>query len=192
MLVVDLVRHGVTEWNRERRIQGHLDVPLSELGRDQARALAERLCGEADAVDLIVSSDLVRARQTADIVAAALSRPVTVDARWRERDLGDLQGRLWAEVEAGGLGILDAPPNGETRRAQHARVFANLEALRADRAAGRVLVFTHGGCVRSALAMCVDHEISPWLPNTSLTRLSHDGARWSLDMVGDAAHLELH
>jgi len=85
-----LIRHGETEWNREGRMQGHIDIPLSQEGVTQALRLAERFAGEA--FDALVSSDLRRAFQTAERIAAGSGRPVLVDARLRERNLGVLQG----------------------------------------------------------------------------------------------------
>jgi len=97
MTTLLLVRHGETDWNAERRWQGHADVPLNERGREQARALAEQLAGES--VDAIYSSDLSRARDTADILGARLDVPVVVDADLREIDVGPVEG-LTAEESA--------------------------------------------------------------------------------------------
>jgi len=83
-MAIFLARHGETEWNRVGRWQGSTDIPLSEVGRDQALALAERLRGRG--ITEAHASDLSRARETAEIVAAALGvAPVRLDARFRER-----------------------------------------------------------------------------------------------------------
>src|SRR5581483_11305534 len=97
MTTLLLVRHGETDWNAERRWQGHADVPLNARGREQARALAEELAGES--IDAIYSSDLSRAQDTADIVGARLDVPVVVDPDLREIDVGPVEG-LTAEESA--------------------------------------------------------------------------------------------
>src|SRR6266850_4226595 len=91
-----LVRHGETAWNAEGRVQGQLDLPLSETGLAQARALAAVLAGES--FSAIYSSDLARARQTAQPLAGLLKKEVFLDARLRERHYGVFQGMTYAEA----------------------------------------------------------------------------------------------
>src|ERR687891_2945889 len=107
-----LARHGETDWNLERRWQGHSDRPLNETGRAQAEALAEQLAGEPIAA--IYSSDLMRAHETARIVASRLGRDVVAVPGLRERRFGSWEGLLDAEVEARFPGA-HGPPDGETR-----------------------------------------------------------------------------
>ena len=90
-----LVRHGESTWNAEERLQGQLDPPLSERGREQSRALAAMLDGLPD--DRVVCSDLGRARETAELLGL---RPARFDPRWREIDVGSWGGRVAAEVDA--------------------------------------------------------------------------------------------
>jgi broad specificity phosphatase PhoE len=85
------VRHGVTDWNREGRFQGRTDVPLNDEGVAQAHSAARRLQGVP--VDIIVSSPLIRAIKTAEIIAAGPSKPVSIDADLVECDFGSLEGR---------------------------------------------------------------------------------------------------
>jgi broad specificity phosphatase PhoE len=134
-----LVRHGETDWNAERRWQGHADVPLNERGRDQARALAESLAGER--IDAIFTSDLSRARETADIVAARLHVPVAVDPDLREIDVGPLEGLTADEAKA-----VDGWQGEPTER--HAERILGALARIAGRHDGRILVVTHGGSMR--------------------------------------------
>jgi broad specificity phosphatase PhoE len=134
-----LVRHGETDWNAERRWQGHADVPLNERGRDQARELAESLAGER--IDAIFTSDLSRARETADIVAARLHVPVAVDPDLREIDVGPLEGLTADEAKA-----LDGWLGEPTER--HAERILGALARIAGRHDGRILVVTHGGSMR--------------------------------------------
>jgi broad specificity phosphatase PhoE len=91
-----LVRHGETDWNRDGRWQGGSDTRLNDLGREQARALAEQLDGD---IDVLYSSDLARARETAEIVAAKLGLEVRLDPRLRERGFGSWEGLTMPEIE---------------------------------------------------------------------------------------------
>ncbi len=94
-----LIRHGESVGNAEGRMQGQFDSPLSDRGRDQARALLARLQGEGWKPTVIYSSDLSRAAETAGILAAGLGTQVTLDARLREYDNGVLGGVIWRELE---------------------------------------------------------------------------------------------
>lgn len=152
-----LIRHGQSTWNATDRWQGHADPPLSELGRAQAEHAAGKLAGAGLAS--VVSSDLARARQTAEILAGALGLgPVAIDPLLRERDVGEWEGLTRAEIEvrfpdllaAWTDGLLDAPPGGESHDTMARRATAALTALAAGRGAGeRVLVVTHGGLIRA-------------------------------------------
>ena len=149
-----IARHGETDWNRERRWQGHADQPLNECGREQARGLAERLRDVAP--ELVYSSDLARARETAEIVGALLGLTVRLDARLREVDVGEWSGLTTAEVEVLYPDGLERRrlgrtgwERGETFEAMGVRVVAALRDIAAASPDGRVLVITHGGCVRS-------------------------------------------
>lgn len=93
---VILIRHGETTWNRATRIQGHTDIPLSELGLAQAERLAETLADEPLAA--IYASDLSRARQTAEAVAHRQGLPVRIDVGLRERAFGRFEGLSWDEI----------------------------------------------------------------------------------------------
>jgi probable phosphoglycerate mutase len=143
-----LARHGETDWNLERRWQGHSDRPLNETGRAQAEALAEQLAGEPIAA--IYSSDLMRAHETARIVASRLGRDVVAVPGLRERRFGSWEGLRDAEVEARFPGA-HGPPDGETRDEMLRRVLQSLEAIAATHAGETVLVVAHGGPIRAVL-----------------------------------------
>ena len=150
-----LARHGETDWNRERRWQGHADPELNEAGREQARELARTLALAPPAT--IYASDLARSRETAEIVGRELGLPVVLDPRLREVDVGEWSGLLWSEIEerypegvkrrlAGGTGW----ERGERFEAMRERVEAVLREIAAAHAGERVLVVTHGGPVVAA------------------------------------------
>jgi 2,3-bisphosphoglycerate-dependent phosphoglycerate mutase len=153
-----LIRHGETDWNREGRIQGLSDPPLSARGREQAQALAEAL--GARPIDALWSSDLRRALETAEPLAARLGLELRVSAALRERDFGVNEGRVADEVAAE-LGTLagtawhgpdDRHPEGESLRELYERVAAFLDALLAEPPADEVALVTSGGPIRMAAA----------------------------------------
>jgi len=152
-----LVRHGETDWNSERRWQGHADQPLNDAGRKQARELAETLTDRG--IDVVYSSDLVRAHETALIVAQRLGLPVQVDAGLREVDVGDWAGRLVSEIEADDPEAFQlwrqgrkAWNGGESYEEMGERVVGAVLRL-AERHPGQtVLIVTHGGSIRACRA----------------------------------------
>jgi glucosyl-3-phosphoglycerate phosphatase len=165
-----LVRHGESTWNAEERLQGQLDPPLSDRGREQSRALRAVLDGLPD--DRVVCSDLGRARQTAELLGM---RPARFDERWREIDVGEWGGRVAAEVDAQGSELTNwrggprKAPSGESWDDFSARVSGAVDELVA--AGGPWTVVCHGGCIRVAVSHLTGadplHLGSP--PNASAT-----------------------
>ncbi|HVE67880.1 MAG TPA: histidine phosphatase family protein [Solirubrobacteraceae bacterium] len=153
-----LARHGETDDNREPiRIQGRLDTPLNDTGRAQADELGRRLAG--DGIAALYSSQLARARETAEIAGRHLGLEPVVDPRLAEGDRGELEGRLWRDVAREDPELYAAWrragadfrfPGGESLREQQERTLAALEDVRA---AGRLpaLVVCHGGSIRTVL-----------------------------------------
>jgi probable phosphoglycerate mutase len=140
-----LIRHGETEWARLGRHTGRTDVPLTETGRDQARALGRRLAGHR--FDLVLTSPLSRASETAAL--AGFGAGAVVDPDLREWDYGIFEGRLTSEIRADvpGWSIWTGPwPEGETATQVGARADGVLERARAID--GDVLVFAHGHLLR--------------------------------------------
>jgi probable phosphoglycerate mutase len=149
-----LARHGETDWNRDHRWQGQADPPLNDAGRAQSHALARALAAEPPAA--IYSSDLSRARETAEIVAATFAVPLALDPRLREVDVGEWSGLTMAEVERffphgaqdrreGGTGWR----RGERYEAMSERVLEAVYAIAAAHRGARILAVTHGGPMRS-------------------------------------------
>jgi broad specificity phosphatase PhoE len=144
-----LVRHGQSTWNADGRWQGHADPPLSPLGMAQAREAAEA----CPPVDAVVASDLLRARQTAEVIARSRDfGPVAADRRLRETDSGEWTGLTRAQIDRAWPGWLAEerrPPNFEGWDEVAARVAAALADIHAARPGGRVLVVVHGGVIRA-------------------------------------------
>ena len=147
MTTLLLVRHGETDWNADGRLQGQTDRPLSDHGRRQARTLAEELDGEA--LDAIYSSDLSRARETAEIVAERLGLAVELDADLREKDWGNWEGLT--AVERDRVEFV-----GESTQAHQERILRALQRISEHHPGEeRVLVVTHGGSMRRVQAAAI-------------------------------------
>ena len=160
MATILLARHGETDWNREGRWQGWADPPLNETGREQARALAEEL--RHTPFDAVYSSDLRRAHETAEIVAAPHRVAVVVDSGLREIDVGSWSGLTRAEITAR---FPDGKrPDGETHEQQATRVRAAVTRIARTHPGGRVLVVGHGGTIRSIHDLISDVAYHP-VPN---------------------------
>jgi broad specificity phosphatase PhoE len=148
-----LARHGETDWNRDRRVQGHSDTRLNDTGRAQARALAESLAAER--IDAVYSSDLLRAHETARIVASPRGLEVTALPDLRERHFGSWEGLTDDEVLerypwAAGKPWGDA----ETVEEMSRRVLDALDRIGDAHPRGSILVVSHGGPLRAVLARC--------------------------------------
>jgi broad specificity phosphatase PhoE len=151
MTILYLIRHGETDWNVERRWQGHADIPLNERGRQQATQIAQQLAGAGLAA--IYSSDLQRALDTAKELSRTTGLPVHTDKRLREINQGEWQGLLAEEVQArhgeilrlSRLDPLDAaPPGGETVKQVRDRVIAAIEEIHRNHPHQRVAIVSHG------------------------------------------------
>ena len=147
-----VIRHGETDWNRQHRFQGQIDVPLNDIGLAQAQRLRVRLADEP--IDVLVCSDLQRARSTAEPLARARTLAPQLQPLWREQGFGLLEGLdvptirsrhadLWARWTRHEADY--ALPGGESNAAFHARVMQALAALVATHPGQRLAVVTHGG-----------------------------------------------
>jgi len=198
-----LIRHGESVGNAEGRMQGQFDSPLSDLGRDQARALLARLQGEGWNPAVIYSSDLCRASETAGILAAGLEAPVTLDVRLREYDIGVLSGVIWREVEAlypevwrklqqrDGSSVI---PGEEGLAAFHERLSSTAaDILAAHQDDETVAVVSHGGSLGMILVYLL--HIAPRRPlpfrfdNTSLSIVDVEPRGVRLTLLNCTCHL---
>ncbi len=177
------MRHGETDWNRERRFQGQADVPLNREGRRQARELADRLAGETYAA--AYSSPLRRAIETAQILASRLHFEIESRDALKEVDVGSWSGltttelesrypqgfRRWADDWSGGW------TDGETYDELGRRVVADLFTIARRHPGERVLAVTHGGAIRAVLA--------------AIAGLSFESGRTAIAFVENCAVVEL-
>ena len=201
-----LIRHGETDWNRELRFQGQVDVPLNATGHEQARRLAERLQAERLAVDHLVSSDLIRTRQTAQPMLSALLPQLhidnLVDASLREQSFGLVDGMRVDDIK---LQHADAwhnwlrfdadvgMPGGETTRQFHARVMDAVRRLAQQHAGKTLMVVTHGGVLdmiwRTAQGVGLQGPRQSDIPNAGFNRVRLNGDAIELLHWADVRHL---
>jgi probable phosphoglycerate mutase len=199
-----LVRHGETAWNAERRLQGHLDIALNTEGARQADAVARALAGTH--IDAVISSDLQRASQTAQAIAASHKLPVQVERALRERCYGGFEGLLYAEIEQRYPrefakwqarevdAVLPEGANpGESFRQFYER---STHAIfdRAARCAGQTIVLVaHGGVLecayRCALGLSLETPRTFTIPNASINRFTFQDGKLTLISWGEIAHL---
>jgi probable phosphoglycerate mutase len=194
------IRHGETDWNREQRFQGQIDVPLNAMGLAQAQRLGVRLA--ADPHHALFSSDLGRARETAAPLAAAWKlAPLTMPGL-REQSFGVLEGLDVPTIKAQHAGLwlqwLEhradfALPGGESLRQFHSRVMTAVRELAAAAPGQRVAVVTHGGVLdmlwRTAHGLPLDGLRACEIPNTGLNRLRWAGDTLQIEQWADDSHL---
>jgi 2,3-bisphosphoglycerate-dependent phosphoglycerate mutase len=193
-----LIRHGQTDYNANGRWQGHLDVPLNDIGFNQAQALAQRLAGWP--VQALYSSDLQRARMTAVPLAQVWGLTPVYDPIWRERHVGVFEGRgsselqvaypeVWAKMRQGIIEI----PEGEAYATLQARVAGAYQQLIVNHPDEMVSVVSHGGALNALVAYVLGipqhYGRLSFHGNTGLTilRVNEHGPR--LVMLNDTRHL---
>ena len=201
-----LVRHGETDWNAEGRIQGMLDVPLNALGMRQAALTAAELARSIDMADM-VSSDLVRTRETTTPIAEATGFEPRFDARIRERNFGVWQGKTyeeWRVLDAVGMARYNAgdpdygPEGGETATQFLARCVSAVSDLVTISKERTLILVTHGGVVSSMVRHAQGlnpQSARTWsVPNASISEWRveyvNDDPVFYVDRIGDVSHLE--
>jgi 2,3-bisphosphoglycerate-dependent phosphoglycerate mutase len=179
--ILFLFRHGETDWNREGRLQGHIDTPLNATGLAQAHALGESL--RPHRLDAVLSSDLARARTTAEIVATAIGVPLFIETGLREVDVGAAEGLLWAEAKIRfGEGLTErwysdgdvAFPGGETGITTRMRGLRALRRFAAAHPYRRIGVSTHGAMVRQLMKHALPAGTHAGIRNTALYVLRYE------------------
>lgn len=196
------VRHGETDWNTQRRLQGHIDTPLNPVGLAQAEATAKGL--QAHRFDALYCSDLIRTLQTARYAARGLNLPIHLRHELRERHYGAFQGLTYSEAEQHfpadyarfkarepGYAILD---DGESLLQHRRRVLACLEQIAASHVGQTVLVVTHGGVLDLVYRLATGLDLAAprdfGIPNAALNWIEHRAGAWPLLQWADQSHLE--
>ncbi|MEQ4922646.1 2,3-diphosphoglycerate-dependent phosphoglycerate mutase GpmB [Proteus hauseri] len=205
MLQVYLVRHGETEWNVARRIQGQSDSPLTANGVHQAQQVAEKV--KSAGITHIISSDLGRTRQTAEIIAQACGCEVITDSRLRELNMGVLEQReiatLNTQEEAWRKSLIDGTPDGRIPQGESmtelgSRMKAALTSCLDLPENSRPLLVSHGialGCLLSTvLGLPAYAERRLRLRNCSISRVDYQhspwlASGWVIETAGDVSHL---
>ena len=198
-----LVRHGETDWNVERRLQGHTDISLNTSGLEQASQMAQALKEMNLQFDVLYTSDLQRARQTAKAIENLYPVTAITNSALRERHLGALQG----------LSLNDAPlvepelwkihlsrdlhhdmHGGESIVQFAERIRCALEELRQKHVGKTILLVSHGGALdmmyRVASNQALEADKAVTVPNASLNWISHDGSSWKVERWADTSHLQ--
>lgn len=199
------VRHGETDWNLARRLQGWQDTPLNDTGLGQAARLAQRLREDALRAPFaaLYSSDLRRARSTAQAVSAAIGLPVRIEHGIRERNFGVLEGLEYDTLdetapEAAAAWRSRDPERplkgGETLGGFNTRVLYTVEELARRHAGGhRILVVTHGGALdiiwRRASGIALSEPRHTKMPNAAINRVRIDDQGWQMLDWGDDSHI---
>ncbi|XP_059282229.1 phosphoglycerate mutase-like protein 4 [Lycium ferocissimum] len=196
-----VVRHGETEWNADGRIQGHLDVELNDIGRQQAMAVAARLSKETR-ISAIYSSDLKRAHETAETIARSCGDlEVIKDPDLRERHLGDLQGISLREAAKSQPMAYKAflsdrndqeiPGSGESLDQLYQRCTSCVQRIAKKHRGERVVIVSHGGAIRALHSRASPHRRSKskiWNTSVGILHLSDKDA-WTIKLWADVSHL---
>lgn len=207
MLRLYLVRHGLTDWNRALRMQGQSDVPLNDEGHDQVRRISARLNLIDPPIQAVWSSDLGRARQTAETIAAPRSLAVRTSSLLREIMLGEWEGLNQSEIEARGDAELfrryrlfpqgQRPPGGETLTEVWDRMMRVRDEIVEAHPIGDVVIVGHGGTLRALLCAALDAPPASMLrfslANASLSEIeeirTEDSCIRRVRSVNDVSHL---
>jgi probable phosphoglycerate mutase len=202
MARVIFIRHGETIWNVEGREMGQLDSPLTERGIRQAEAIATRL--SAIGFSTLYSSDLGRARQTAEHISSKAGNPIVEDVELRERHMGIFQGLTRSEMkekypnEWAGYSSTEkftyVIPNGESQEQRLERSISVMNRLAETHPEESIVVVSHGGILRGffeyVLGLAPGNERRFKRRNATFNCFAKQGGAWSLEVWGDTSHLE--
>lgn len=189
MTTMTFIRHGNTDWNNEKRYQGHAHNTLSDRGRQQAERVAHRLAKEP--WDLLISSDLMRARQTAEIISAHIGRPVDFyDQRLREIGRGKLEGLIGSEIEEKfGVDWREQDLGEETVDSVRERGVRFITDMAERYPAQKLLVVSHGLLIRESLQKLMQQqEEAEGLDNGSVTTIKLTDHGWQYELYNCTKH----
>lgn len=200
-----LIRHGETAWNAERRLQGHTDIPLNSRGEIQARQMAQALKNTNLVFDVLYTSDLKRAADTANALVKLFDLEAQVDSALRERHFGALQGLSIEEAPLLRPDIWQAHisreldhelEGGESIHQFALRVRGILDSMQQKYAGKTILAVSHGGTLdmmyRIASNQTLDTKRVASVPNASLNWITHNGDGWAVEQWADTRHLVGH
>ena len=200
MLEVDLVRHGESLYNRLGKVQGHTNSPLTDLGREQARRVAEALKGRG--VEVIYTSDLARALETARIIGEMVGLEPVVLEGFREIALGQWEGRPmeeirkedWENLELWYSRPMEAKiPGAESLKAFKGRVLATFQRVMGEHPQGRIALVSHGGVLSVIISHVLGLDLNNlWhfrLNNASLSRVVYGYLVPKLVLLNDTCHM---
>jgi probable phosphoglycerate mutase len=191
MATITFVRHGNTDFNVEKRAQGHMNNPLNDTGRQQAVYVAKRLAEEQ--WDILISSDLLRAKETAETIAAALNMPISqFDARLREISRGQIEGTIEQErVEKWGADWKLLELGEESMESVRERGMSFVNEIAAQHPGKRILVVSHGFLMGQTFkGLMQDEATGNDLQNTSVTTIAKNGERWEYQLYNCIKHYE--
>ena len=198
-----LVRHGETDWNAARRLQGHADIGLNARGLAQAGQMARALKNIKLQFDVLYTSDLQRAAKTAQAIEELFETSAIPNAALRERHLGALQGLttdeapmrepdLWKSHLS--RNIEENLRDGESIQQFADRIKTALVEICEEHSGKTILLVSHGGALdmmyRIASNQALDAEKAVTVPNASLNWISHDGLAWKVNSWADTSHLQ--
>jgi probable phosphoglycerate mutase len=204
-----LIRHGETDWNRELRFQGQIDVPLNDIGLLQAQRLQQRFedalvawQAEGRVPTRLISSDLVRAQQTAQAVAQALGQACVIETGLREQCFGVFEGLRATDIQTQHPDAWQqwlkfdahyAVEGAESTQVFHDRVIAAMAQLAQQHAGERLVVVTHGGVLdmiwRHARALSLHGPRVCDIPNAGVNQVAWRDATLQILDWADTAHL---
>ncbi|MED2972991.1 histidine phosphatase family protein [Fictibacillus sp. B-59209] len=187
---IAFVRHGVTDWNAERRIQGIMDIPLNVEGRAQAAALAKRFGKEH--WDMVFTSQLARARETGSIIGEVLGFPIHTDKRIQEVNFGRLEGTdEQARIKRWGAEWSTLEHGKEKKEQVLKRGNEFLEELTQHQQGKKIIVVSHGAFIGTMLkGLLASDEYDVSLVNTSVSILHHVERQWACSLFNCDVHLK--
>jgi alpha-ribazole phosphatase len=196
-----LVRHGETEWNRQKRHQGQKDIPLNEFGRKQVSALARRLKNVP--INALYSSDLCRAWETAKTISTNYEKLAVIkDARLREMNFGEWEGLTWSEIRAKHPSDVEnwsnylaekGPPGGENLFQFSERILEFSVEIIKSHIDETVLLVAHGGTIMVLICLLLGHPIEQYwqfrIEKASLSDISVYPEGAIINQLNDTSHL---
>ena len=186
-----LIRHGETDWNKLSKLQGRKDIELNKNGIIQANACADYLNNTP--FELIITSPLKRAKQTAKIIAERKRLPLIEMQEFIERNYGDAEGMTVEECQ---IKFPDRQyPNQESKEDVRKRVMNGLQQIQKEHKASNIILVAHGGVINSILAMLSNNEIGSGktkLANACLSTIYYDQGIWKIKNFNEIGHLNVN